>query len=520
MPKSTKAYVDKHVLISADLPVETDTYTVISHEYIINTTLQNLADAGFTVLEEKYRCNQAAQVATGIYNIEYGNDPDLSMVFAWTNSYDKSTRFRCAIGANVVSSGASMVAKTSAWTRKHTGAALNETTETIQAIISEADEYFNELVDIKNKMKHVTISAEAADTAEKMKDFLDAADKYKDAAEEDHATEAMDNANALSKLFAEESKKGFGRIMGDLYFTKRLLNGDQASICMRESDNPSFHYGTDVNNLWTAYNYILCSLKITHPKLWMDTQMSVLLHFMDEYDLVNFDVEVEDNTDSIEEKVVNELPENNSMHAEDLDNTEDVEEEVVNEDNADEVVATLTPVIPEPKEPGIFFFADDYPDADIGSFIQVDDVIYTVIDKVTSDGDDYWEVKVYDPEAEIEGSSLEAEEAEETTIEDMSVELPDSPVNTETEETNDETEIEEDVVPNDTFDLPTEEEEDSNKSDLPLPLFTVIKTELQDLYGAVVDFKVDRKDDQYNITLDNGETVVLSTSYIDALLEE
>ena len=191
------------------------------------------------------------------------------------------------------------VAKTSAWTRKHTGAALNETTDTIQAIISEADEYFNELVDLKNKMKHVTISAEAADTAEKMKDFLDAADKYKDAAEEDHAAQAMDNANALSKLFAEESKKGFGRIMGDLYFTKRLLNGDQASICMRESDNPSFHYGTDVNNLWTAYNYILCSLKITHPKLWMDTQMSVLLHFMDEYDLVDFDVEVEDNTDPI-----------------------------------------------------------------------------------------------------------------------------------------------------------------------------------------------------------------------------
>ena len=272
---------------------------------------------------------------------------------------------------------------------------------------------------------------------------------------------------------------------------------------------------------------------------------------MDEYDLVDFDVEVEDNTDPIppvteqdefkdieeeevqlekdikndlygeEEYGTSEITENNSMHAEDLDSTEDVKEDIVNEDNADEVVATLTPVTPEPKEPGIYFFADDYPDAEMGSLIQVDDVIYTVIDKVTSDGDDYWEVKVYDPEAEMEteGVSLEEEETEETTIEDTSVQLPDSPVNTETEETDNETEIEEDVVPNDTFDLPTEEEE-SNESDIPLPLFTVIKTELQDLYGAVVDFKVDRKDDQYNITLDNGETVVLSTSYIDALLEE
>ena len=206
MPKSTKAYVDKHVLLSAEIPVQTATYTVITHEYIIDTALQSLADAGFVVTEEKYRCNQGAKVAQGIYNISYGNDPDLSMIFAWTNSYDKSTRFRCAIGANVTASGASIIKKTSAWDRKHTGKALEEATETIQAIIADADSYFSELVSLKNVMKNIPISSPAHVIENKMVEFLDKSEKLKDAGEEEEAVIAMDNANHLAKSFKTAAK--------------------------------------------------------------------------------------------------------------------------------------------------------------------------------------------------------------------------------------------------------------------------------------------------------------------------
>ena len=74
MPKSTKTFVSKETLIDAALPAATSTYTVISHEFIINTVLQNLNDNGFNVLEEKYRCNMDGKVAQGIYKIEYAND--------------------------------------------------------------------------------------------------------------------------------------------------------------------------------------------------------------------------------------------------------------------------------------------------------------------------------------------------------------------------------------------------------------------------------------------------------------
>ena len=55
--------VDKSELINAALPTATKTYTVISHEYIIDTINDALTANGFTVKEEVYRCTLDAKVA-------------------------------------------------------------------------------------------------------------------------------------------------------------------------------------------------------------------------------------------------------------------------------------------------------------------------------------------------------------------------------------------------------------------------------------------------------------------------
>ena len=77
-------------LINAPLPQATATYTVIPHKDVIDLVKKGLAEKGFGIERELYRCNLDAQVAQGVYHLKYGNDPDMGLMFAWSNSYDKS----------------------------------------------------------------------------------------------------------------------------------------------------------------------------------------------------------------------------------------------------------------------------------------------------------------------------------------------------------------------------------------------------------------------------------------------
>ena len=117
-------------LENAALPNHGKTYTVVSHKSVIDNTLQLLASSGFTIEKEIYRANMNANVAQGIYHIypsqttdeEIINEKELGMMFAWTNSYDKSTRFQCAVGAYVAVCYNGMVAGDMMnFKRKHTG---------------------------------------------------------------------------------------------------------------------------------------------------------------------------------------------------------------------------------------------------------------------------------------------------------------------------------------------------------------------------------------------------------------
>ena len=510
MPRSTKNYVNKDVLINATLPIATKTYTVISHGHIINTTIDLLTQAGFTIEQERYRCNMDARVAQGIYKINYGDDPDLSMMFTWTNSYDKSTRFRCAIGAYVNASGASMVKKTSSWQRKHTGAALQETDNTIKNIIDDADNYFSELIDIKNKMKSINVSDEA---------------------------EELGSADAR---YNNVIRRKFGHMLADLAFYKKLLNSDQVSTILKESTTPSYAYTTGANSIWTAYNYILCGVKIAHPKLWLDNQTSVLLHFMDEYDLVTFDEDEDDtllvnvlDTDNDEATDFSiSLPDHtnenvdNSIAEFDSDNT-DIEDDI---DSSDELFKPITNAIAENNENVVseedesslqnipadnvveehstedtmFLMSEDYPDAEVGEYLQINDTIYQIVKKTVMDSVEYLEVIEY-----IESATEEEEEEiiHEKNEEKVKMSNIFDILNTDSS-SEDKEEVEEDNVV--VEDVTISKEKD------------VIKNELIDLYGFPSNYKFDFtfevKDSQYNITLSTGESIVLSREYIENLL--
>lgn len=240
MGKRTTSISKQH-LIDAPLPQHASSYTVIPHEFVINKAMEELTSKGFQIKEELYRCNQGAQIAQGTYFLNYGSDPEMGMMFAWSNSYDKSMRFKCAIGGYVhVSMNRIISGDIGSWGRKHTGSADVETESTIKSQVDNADLYYTQLVHDKNQMQDIIVNM---------------------------------------------SKKC--EILGRLFVEHGILNVEQISEVKREIVKPSFNYQGDKDSLWAFYNHITHALKSSHPKEWMDHQRMVHWFITNEFNIEN-----------------------------------------------------------------------------------------------------------------------------------------------------------------------------------------------------------------------------------------
>lgn len=242
MPKRT-GIVTRNTLVTAPLPEATDTYTVISHGSIINHTLRILHEKGFQVVDEIYKCSENAQIALGIFKIQYDQDPDMAMMFAFANSYNKSMRFKCAIGGYVYANNASVVSGNMMnWGRKHTGTADEEAANTIETQIENAEAYFKQLVADKEAMKNVTLT-----------------------------------------------KTQYAELLGVLYLEDEMLTAEQLRIIKAEYKKPQFHYNGPSDSLWVLYNHILVALSKSHPRTWMDQQKVVHFKLLERFNLTQFD---------------------------------------------------------------------------------------------------------------------------------------------------------------------------------------------------------------------------------------
>jgi hypothetical protein len=217
-------------LISVPLPNHAASYTTISHQFVIDYSKQQLLAAGFVIVDEEYRSTADGQIAQGIYKLNYNSDPELSMMFAWTNSYNKQVKFKCLVGAYINKTDTVMVSgDISTWTRKHTGTADVETQQTIDSQIANAHMYYNQLVSDKATMENVIMNKRR-------------------------------HAQMLGILFAEYS----------------ILTTEQASIVRGEMSRPSSVY-KNTDSLWAFYCYITIALQSSHPKTWMEDQR--ILHY-------------------------------------------------------------------------------------------------------------------------------------------------------------------------------------------------------------------------------------------------
>jgi hypothetical protein len=229
MPKKIKE-CSKAQLISVDLPTHGDSYTVISHESVIDYVYTELANAGFGVVSETYRATADGQIAHGVHVLNYNSDPELSMMFAWTNSYNKQVRFKCGVGAYVNQAGTFMVCgDMGSWSRKHTGTADEETVATIKEQIKDAQMYYDQLKSDKDAMKEIKMN-----------------------------------------------KRKQSQLLGILFAEYQILTTEQASMIRSEMIKPT-HVFEDTSSLWAFYNYVTTALQASHPKTWMEDQR--ILHY-------------------------------------------------------------------------------------------------------------------------------------------------------------------------------------------------------------------------------------------------
>jgi hypothetical protein len=229
MPKKISEW-SKAQLVAVDLPTHGDSYTVISHQSVIDYVYAELAVAGFGVVSETFRATADGQIAHGIHVLQYQSDPELSMMFAWTNSYNKQVRFKCGVGAYVNQAGTFMVhGDMGSWARKHTGTADEETVETIKGQIKDAQMYYDQLKSDKDAMKEIKMN-----------------------------------------------KRKQAQLLGILFAEYQILTTEQANIVRSEMMKPT-HVFEDTSSLWAFYNYVTGALQTSHPKTWMEDQR--VLHY-------------------------------------------------------------------------------------------------------------------------------------------------------------------------------------------------------------------------------------------------
>jgi hypothetical protein len=229
MPRKIENTTKAH-LLSVPLPNHAATYTVISHQFIIDYAFQSLATAGFDIVDEEYRCTADGQIAQGIYKLNFNSDPELSMMFAWTNSYNKQVKFKCVVGAYINNTGSVMISgEVGSWVRKHTGTADTEVKLTIDNYITNAYMYYNQLCSDKAAMELVALN-----------------------------------------------RRKQSQLLGVLFAEYEILTTEQASMIRDQMKRPQQVF-TNTESLWAFYNYVTNALQSSHPKTWMEDQR--ILHY-------------------------------------------------------------------------------------------------------------------------------------------------------------------------------------------------------------------------------------------------
>jgi len=227
----------KERLYSAPLPEKTESYTPIAHSDIDVQTQKVLKEQGFSVSKIIYRSSVDGRVGQAEYHINYGDDPEMGLMIAWQNSYNKLISFKYAIGAYVmVCSNGAVSGDLGAYRRKHTGTADSDAASQIKHYLSHAKEIFENLIKHREHLKKIDLSPER-----------------------------------------------MAEIIGRMFIHKEIITSTQINIMKREMETPSFDYGVPTHNAWSLYNFATHAFKEDSPRNWITRHIDLHSFFADEF---------------------------------------------------------------------------------------------------------------------------------------------------------------------------------------------------------------------------------------------
>ncbi len=286
MSKSTN-FVTEVELKAIQTPAKTATYTPITHGWIIAKCKSEFKKLKLELVSESYMMNHNGTVARGTYVIK---DNDITLTFSWVNSYDKSTKFQCAVGGyNFENDAAFIPEHMNNWIRKHTGTADVEAGKIIDEQMSKIGQYKKELISIKEKMIHSGM------TDDQFMFFL-------------------------SKLF----------------FKFNMIGSEDLSALRNEINKPTFTSASPMNTVWYKYNVLLNVIKTSHPKSWLLQQTFINSLLMTDYVVGNLSKVTSQNNDL--QEVLVELSDDQIEMIEAEYNTQDESTEVIEEEVIDDSI--------------------------------------------------------------------------------------------------------------------------------------------------------------------------------------
>lgn len=234
--ETKKSYAtSKSILLNAEIPAETKTYKPVTHQQLMDLTLESIHQAGFALDMETYSTAREGNIATGRYTIQNVADNEMKLQIGWQNSYDKSLSLKFAIGTHImVCSNGCVSGDYGAFKRKHVGEVQTFTPTAITEYIKQAGEAFKRMQAERDAMKNIEIT-----------------------------------------------KRTAAELIGRMYIEEAFITSTQLNIIQRELNAPTFDYGAP-GSLWELYQHSTFAMKESHPSDWMNRHIDAHTFFVNE----------------------------------------------------------------------------------------------------------------------------------------------------------------------------------------------------------------------------------------------
>jgi hypothetical protein len=225
----------KAVLLNAELPAQTRTYKPVTHQRLIDLTLESIYQSGFTLDKELYSASPDGQVANGNFTISNVADKEMQLQIGWQNSYNRSLSLKFAIGAHIfICQNGCVHGDMGSFKKKHMGTVQEFTPAAITEYIKQAGDTFTTMQRERESMKQV-----------------------------------------------EVSKRTQAELVGRLLLEEKLISTMQVNQIAKELTSPTYDYGAP-NSMWELYQFTTQTMKETHPRNWMNDHMKAHSFFVGE----------------------------------------------------------------------------------------------------------------------------------------------------------------------------------------------------------------------------------------------